>query len=391
MWRLCLFLLNSLYRDNLKTVMQVEQLKKVRRQYARMTASRKRKATNVSRASSEDSEPAKPAKQAKKEACSMSASTAQARYKIKDVDLRYYGRPASSALDLRKYSVRELEEIIGRQKSFRQAATEERKEAAEIRREERQDQNKETRQECEGAIAAWEDKATLHANPNTKSYLPIDVWGRILEQLCEGLEIEGVRGPSVIARDICNAGRTCKEIHAARIHAFQRLGTLCRPIKESLKIGRITKTYRYGAKTKAEPELYVPEDKIWDAALQDPMSLTLKDLKALHKALDLSGSKPKSVMAIEILEALQLSKPSSVPARLIVAVAKERKEILSSLTTTSADLKSLDNHKIYNRYKGTTTWRRHLDPKFSTFYTRKDCTKNGFHSFQALLAASPGL
>ena len=60
--------------------------------------------------------------------------------------------------------------------------------------------------------------------------LPLDLRTRVLEHLCTDIEPKGVRGVSVIARDICNVGMTCKELYVSARQAFHLLAALCRPI-----------------------------------------------------------------------------------------------------------------------------------------------------------------
>ena len=92
---------------------------------------------------------------------------------------------------------------------------------------------------CRKKAAALKQSADLGRAKNiSDSKLPLDLWSKILSSLCEDVELKGIRGPSVIARELVKISLVSKELRAAALPAFQYLSAKCRPIEESLAIGR---------------------------------------------------------------------------------------------------------------------------------------------------------
>ena len=50
------------------------------------------------------------------------------------------------------------------------------------------------------------------------------------EHLVDDLELDGIRGPSTIARELCNVSMTSKELYEASLPAFQKLSKKCNMI-----------------------------------------------------------------------------------------------------------------------------------------------------------------
>ena len=59
------------------------------------------------------------------------------------------------------------------------------------------------------------------------SPLPITVWEVILSRLCDDCDVGGLRGPSVVARDLINAAHVWPEAREALPVAWAALATVC--------------------------------------------------------------------------------------------------------------------------------------------------------------------
>lgn len=148
-------------------------------------------------------------------------------------------------------------------------------------------------------ISSWQKPAK--ASKSEATPLPIDLWTRVLDRLCDDLETEGVRGFSAIARDICNVGLTCKELHSCTENAFRRLSQDCAPVQ-------------------LENE--------WITFLKDPSHAKVDEMKALARSLDnrVIMSQPKPLLMRDLLAYFKLQTPSQVPVRLISGVQRGESE-----------------------------------------------------------------
>ena len=335
-----------------------------------MTPKPAKKAAKIAPAKSK----AQMAKGSTPEDAAMSGDRAMAIYGLLALDLRWYGRPTDRAAQYRKHKIKDLDEIAARKKAFLEAVPHDRiNRTLQLKR-----AYKERHQECKKSVSQWEqpsEAAVLKSiKHSTHCNLPIDVWGKILGYLCENMELDGVRGPSVVARDISSAAISCKEIYAASLPAFQRLSTLCRSISASLQLGERRVWYR-------RPESLAgisPDDQMWESFVRNPKSVKAKNIKALHHELGLTGCHQKSIMISEVLNALKLMQPSLIPARLLIAVMKERTQLPEELIESCSHVPALDNHSDYE--KGAEYLERGLRSCIlstcSLFAIRQDCVNH---------------
>ena len=293
--------------------------------------------------------------------------TALAQYDLVDVDLRYLGLPASETLTHRKYDISELEYAAAKKKAWAENCKKE-KEAKKAAERAVQKRKRDSSQIAEEMLSRWQKKGKLEdLKPQSDSKLPADIWIKILETLSSDIEPEGVRGPSVIARDLCNVSRVNKELYIASLPAFQRLGHLCPPIHCSFPTAIISKN--------GDAVLKADTDPLWDVLLSEPASLTYDQLQMMGAAMA-SGyniGRTKSVITHRLLKTVRIKQPTRYPARLILAVRKER-------YSTDMPLAQL--------YLKATTKPQSLYPSQSTFDVRRRCINEGFLTVQTLKAVA---
>ena len=165
------------------------------------------------------------------------------------------------------------------------------------------------------------------------------------------IDPQGVRGVSVVARDLCNAGMACKELYVSARQAFHHLAAHCPPIK-------------------LEAE--------WAACLKGPMALKLLQLKVLAPGARLQKSLPKPSLALGLLQAWNLQCPTSVPPRVIMEVARERElgHILNARLELGEFLRACRRVPELPR-----------EGLESVFHARKACIKLGLTSRSLLMTA----
>ena len=143
-------------------------------------------------------------------------------------------------------------------------------------------------------MAAWRPIATRYEDSGTP--LPKDVWLQVMGKLWEDLEPEGVRGLSVVVRDLLNLRLVCKELNAVGADAFRQLAETCSPREDS---------------------------ELWDNLLSDPMGLTVTQIRKSTGQLRNRVSVLKEVLVVEIFKRLGLRRPISIPARVFLGVREE--------------------------------------------------------------------
>ena len=157
-------------------------------------------------------------------------------------------------------------------------------------------------QECRQVLNSWKAaKPTIGYSENSK--LPLDVWIRILEHLSDDMQLDDIRGPSVVARDLCNASMTSKDLHAASLPAFQRLSSLC-PRKDF--------------------------EHHWQYVLSDPWNSELLSdsaITALLRVAKLREFGSREVKVIMLYRSVNQAQPTRLPARLILTVLEEKKHV----------------------------------------------------------------
>ena len=144
-------------------------------------------------------------------------------------------------------------------------------------------------------MSAWRPIATDFEDSGTP--LAHDLWLMVMGKLWEDLEPEGMRGLSVVVRDLVNLRLACKELNVIVGDAFRELAERCTPKADS---------------------------KLWDRCLMNPMGLSVVQLKKMAAQLGNRISVPKPVLVAEIFRKLGLAHPISAPARVYLDVRQEK-------------------------------------------------------------------
>ena len=242
--------------------------------------------------------------------------------------------------------------------------------------------------DCKQAISQWQKSTLRELQHSRDSLLPLDLWTRILKSLCDDIELKGVRGPSVIAREISLISQVNKELYAASQPAFQHLSNLCPSLDSIVKRLR---DYRCNSAVKevitehgvvyarASSDL-IPDTPQWDAFVSDPKSLRSGELKSLCSAMHLTVSRPKAVLIQALMKSMNLHYPTPTPACLIFAVQFERQKNLSSIDEKeqlSDSLRRAKGEKWGTSYGGS-----------KLFDFRRECSAIHVSTTEALKAAA---
>lgn len=163
---------------------------------------------------------------------------------------------------------------------------------------------------------------------NTK--LPVEIWHIIIQKFMEDIEIDGIRTVMVVAREICAAAQTCRDLWTAGQLALE---TLAEPLN-----------------------IFLPRDL--KAAVQHPTSLKLPQLKHIAKSLGCSTTGTKAVVIMRILKHCGLTSNSNVPPALLLTAATEKRS-LATLYLPYQILAQAYNTGLY------------LDKAETVFYARK--------------------
>ena len=201
-------------------------------------------------------------------------------------------------------------------------------------------------------LANWKRRREDWGDSSTP--LSLDLWTRVLQYLCTDIELKGVRGVSVIARDLCNAGMACKELYVSAAQAQHRLAALC------------------------HPALPMKVNAAWTCCLQEPMALKLDELKELASRVGLQKfeSLLKPTLALGLLKAWDLQCPTSAHPRVIMEVARERQ--FGLIQRGFGDLRKACQHIP----------ELHGARDLSVFRARQACTKLGLTSLALLNTAT---
>ena len=119
----------------------------------------------------------------------------------------------------------------------------------------------------------------------------------VMGKLWDDLEQEGMRGLSVVVRDLVNLRLVCKELNVVVGDAFRELAETCTPKADS---------------------------GLWDRCLMNPMGLSVVQLKKMAAQLGNRISVSKPVLVAEIFRKLGLAQPINVPARVYLDVRQEK-------------------------------------------------------------------
>ena len=302
------------------------------------------------------------AKKAKR-APQITFAAAQEKYGLAAADLQLFGLPACEKVCDRKFDSEELEYIAAKKKAhLKNCKIEERaQKAAELIAKIRPKQIE--HQAGLDLLEKWPKKGILtDLKPTSDSKLPADIWMKISKTIAEDFERIGVRGPSVVARDLCNLSRVNKELYIASSSAFQHLSSLCEPIHSSITLTQ--------ANLCTLPQAEISD--LWERLVSDPGTLGYRELQTMYDALGLTGKFTKATLAHKLCQQIGIDRPTNFSARLLLAVRKERK-------STDRQLSAL-----YSRATGSWAAWPHT---VGTFDLRLRCIRDGFPTSRALRAA----
>ena len=162
---------------------------------------------------------------------------------------------------------------------------------------------------CSEVVNLWPSQAVRERPYSSGSSLPLDIWEHILKLLCRDVEVNGVRSPSVVARDICNASLASKELWTASQTALQHLSSESSAQSEesALAIG-------------------CPIKSDWNDFLSRPQLTNAEEVTEIAMACKWDGlnNLDKSALILTTFNYLHLGGPSIVPFHLLYAVARER-------------------------------------------------------------------
>lgn len=260
-------------------------------------------------------------------------------------DLEAAAQAKRAAETAREEYEREHADEIAQARQAALVAAEEQQEALEEARRMHQAAVRAARkQRAEAAIGKWHKLDRGFEEADSGTGLSPDIWIQILMLLVDDLETEGVRGVSVVARDLCNARMLCKELTFPTQHVFKHLSNLC-------------------------PAIRGPE-KLWEVFGRDPFSLKVPQLKELAKTMQIRVSDPKAVLIVNLQQRVGITQPTTVPVNVVAAVKLEKDQgVLSLGIGQDASVRDLAGVS-YNA---------------SVFSLRRACLAHGFASTSSLL------
>lgn len=132
--------------------------------------------------------------------------------------------------------------------------------------------------------------------------LPKEILELIMIKLAESVELQGTRGPTIVARDIINTGLGCWDLQKAMSAGFKRLGEI------------------------TEKENGLPQNySKWENIVCDPCSYKVVELKEITRLFNTNVSGTKAELIIRLLQIFGLKKPKQdVDARCILSIMFER-------------------------------------------------------------------
>ena len=289
---------------------------------------------------------------------------------IHDRDLQFLGRPCLNDIENRQYARSELACIAEIKRRYAEDVakeTEVRKleAAAAVKAKKKADQARQKEfmaagQNLKSKIAAF--------RPSSDCHLPEDVWITILKLLCNDIEFDGVKGPSVIARDLCNVRSVNKELYRASAPALQHLNTICSSIKNKVT-GKLRSISQ--------------RQDLMQPLISDPGSLSKSDLETLSSSINLN-SKTRATMAMDLFRAIGLKFHTCCPAHLVFMVLAERSEQVPELEALVDKVKAGQNHGLPRQ----GWWCRNYRNFKYAFEARVECMKLGLTTMDALKAAA---
>lgn len=234
------------------------------------------------------------------------ASTAKQTYRLSERDLEdlecmYVKNPHySSAAPMRLYDEDEVRDISEEKASRLQYEHDHAEEIKAQKNEEKKRVARELAAKCKQTIDSWNSSERGQAG-TYNSRLSLDLWSSVLIKLSDDIELDGVRGVSVVARDICNACLSCPDMKAASHLAFKSLADRC-------------------------PSLPTMNDDpdIWNQFILDPVSVRLDVMKRMARDLGLAVGGNKPVVVCRLFEQFGIEQPSVVPAKVLHAIHSEK-------------------------------------------------------------------
>lgn len=235
------------------------------------------------------------------------ASVAKAEYGLSEKDLDALSCDLSRnphyrcAASMRLYLVSDVQAASDAKKIRRQYELEHADEIALSKAECARALRKKLVKDARDAVAGFPATVTCLQQQHGDFPLPPDVLAVVLCKVADSVEPEGLRGPGVVAQDICNAALVCRDMRHAAIAAMQHLGTLLEPMPRDLPV----------------------ED--WNELVRRPMSFTLPTLRTAARALDCPTSGAKSELVVRLLAQFGLQAPGcGAPPSVLRHVFQER-------------------------------------------------------------------
>ncbi len=229
------------------------------------------------------------------------ATTAKARYRLRDSDLRllhcdrYINPHYRSAAPMRLYYEEDVQELAGEVAAERALA----RERAPLLAAEKAAAIKAARRADVEALAAYAPAVVVSETGDCGLPLPTDTLEHVARLLGGSVEPTGVRGPGIVARDLCSMAATCRELRVAARVGFAALAS--------------------------GTDIHGGTD--WATLLRAPTSMSGVALRAAARERGVPVSGSKADLAMRLLRDLGVrTRPSAhaSPAALL-AVANERR------------------------------------------------------------------
>ncbi len=158
--------------------------------------------------------------------------------------------------------------------------------------------------QCSDTISGWQSGIQKsHMSEKHESLLPLGVLSLILLRMCEDIEPTGVRGVSVVTRDVLNACMSFPDMKLASTAALESLAQYCPDLPSSNGC------------------LSLP---IWDRLLSDPKAMRLGTLKNMVTVLGLTRRGTKPILVCRLFVFFGLQRPTITPAKVVNAIRLEK-------------------------------------------------------------------
>lgn len=172
--------------------------------------------------------------------------------------------------------------------------------------------------------------------------LPPDVMEQILLHLAWTLEVDGVRGPGIVVRDILNAGMACWDMYKVTHEALAWVGERCCDDLDNAIM--------------------------WDDVVSKPMTFKLQELRVCARNVGAHVSGTKAEIVVNILGRFGIDKPRCLPAKCLRAVIAEKTNaglFTSELNTLVQNIKMYRSlpfeYDIFYNWVDKVSWRAYRD------------------------------